>query len=227
MSTNDPFSDLESYPEGLDNWEGGRGSGSPTQVPTGDCPSHVALPRAGSRGIAGLQDLPSEATPDDTERAYFWAGESTWNRDGDQLDAPALGDRLDDTVADVNNPLLDDGTVEFDIFPTQTGGDYTSRAVVEDGEVTDYTVALPAVDLSTRSTNATLIQLRWILKRDAPLLRPHNTATIRGGVPYLYFGRDSNPRAPSGALAGLVEDIVEAYVGESTGDTLDGYPEDY
>ncbi|SEW20529.1 hypothetical protein [Halobacterium jilantaiense] len=223
----DPFPDLDPYPEGLDFWERDHLGGLFSQAAHGDCASHVAMPRPNSSEIAGAQDLPSEATPDDTERQYFWAGDSSWNRDGDRFDAPALGDRLADTVADVNNPLLDDSTVAFDIFPTQTGGDYTSRVIVENGKVTDYTVALPFFPIEDYVGKYKFIQLRYLLKRDAPLLRPHNTATIRGGVPYLYYGRDSTPSAPSGALAGLVADIVEAYVGESTGDTLDGYPEDY
>ena len=228
MSTqDDPFPDLEPYPEGLDFWERDHIGGLLSQAPRGDCPCHVSLPRPNSSEIAGARDLPSEATPDDTERQYFWAGDSSWNRSGEELDAPELGDRLADTVADVSNPLLDDSTVEFDIFPTQTGGEYTSRAVVENGKVTDYTVALPSFPIEDYVGKYKFIQLRYFLKRDAPLLRPHNTATIRGGVPYLYYGRDSNPSAPSGTLAGLVADIAEAYVGESTADTLDGYPEDY
>lgn len=222
MSTqDDPFPDLTPYPDGLDFWERDHMGGLYPQASHGDCASHVAFPGTD----AGA--LPGEAGATAGERVYYWAGESSWSRDGARLGAPELGDRLADTVADVSDPLLDDSTVEFDIFPAQTGGEYTSRAVVEDGSITDYTVALPGMDLDEYVTKYKFIQLRAFLRQDAALLRSHNTATIRSGIPYLYYGRESNPTAPSGALAGLVEDVVETYVGESTGDTLDNYPEDY
>lgn len=222
----DPFPDTKPYPDGLDFWERDHLSGLHSQVSMGQGASHVALLRPNTNEIAGAKDLPGEAIPALDERQYFWSGDKLWNRDGSPLDADELASQLSGTVADVNDPGSGDGTVAFDIFSGQTGGEYTSSAVVVGGQVTDYTIALPYINLDNYVTKYKFIQLRWFLK-DVPLLQSHNTATIRGGVPYLYHGREKTPSVESGALADLVDDIVSTYVNESTADTLDQYPEEY
>lgn len=220
----DPFPNLKPYPEGLDFWERDRASGLVPQVSLDKCECHVSMPKPNGSKIMGTIDLPSEATPTFTERQYFWSGDKLWNRKGGPLGADELATDLSGTVADVNDPGSADGTVAFDIFPGQTGGSYSSQAVVEGGRITDYTITLPYIDLSSYATDDKFMQFRQFLK-DVPLLHPRNTATIRDGIPYLYYGRENTlKRVPASRLVGLVEDLVSTYVNESTADTLDEYP---
>lgn len=221
MSSGEVHWEWTAYPVDASYWEFERGTESPTQVPHGECASHVEF--ADDERV----HLPGEAAPSDGELVYYWApgrGEWTRSRGGDALSPGEFASRLSGTVADVSQS---GDTVEFDLFEVQAGstGFARSRARFDigGGPLREWLVVLPV--MLDYDAAVKLIQLRWFLK-DVPLLRSHNTATIRGGVPYLH-GREESPSAPSGSVAGLVEDIVETYVGESTADTLDTYPETY
>lgn len=217
MSTqDDAFPELTAYPVDATYWERERGTENPTQVPHAECASHVEFADDARR------HLPGEAAPSEGEMVYYWAP-GGWTRSGGSSLSPSeFEDRLTGTGADVSRS---GDTVEFDIFDVQAGstGFASSRARFGFDGLREWLVVLPfMVDFDAA---VKLIQLRWFLE-DVPLLNGEDSATIRGGVPYLHGGEESG-RSPAGDLADLVEDIVDAYVGESTGDTLDAYPETY
>jgi hypothetical protein len=223
----DPFPDLTAYPRGLDGWEP---EGIP-QVPKGDCPAHVILPTPDKTEVRAQENLPEPARISFDEMQYYWTDAAWWNRDGDPMPAEDVGDALSPLVAALSIPNGASGTVGFDLFNPQTGGDYTSYAEIEDGFLIDFCIALPAVDLSARDSVATHIQFRNFLK-DVPLLSPMNTAVIHDNIPYLYIGATERYYGhagsyPASVIVDLVEDIVGAFVNESTADTLNTYAETY
>ena len=160
---------------------------------------------------------------EDGDWLYYWTHWSAWgDRDGDPLPADDLTNRLGDTVAAVSGPGSATGRVEFDIFSSQTGGVWTSYCdVASGGYVERSMIRLPLVSASLDR----FVQLRNFTG-DVPMHTKGCVVTIFNDVPYLMQAREgeNGELAPSGCFAGVVEDIATAYVGDSTGDTLDQYP---
>lgn len=153
--------------------------------------------------------------------------------------AAELSDRLAETVAAVEDVTATSGVVTFgfDLFSSQTGGEWTSTVKIDHRSGANWviasTVRCPKMDMSTRDPVETMTQLGHFLL-DVPFPRRENTATIYKGVVQFHHADDKGqvirnyPKwwfgTQSDYFASFIELLVENFVNESTADTLDQYP---
>lgn len=186
--------------------------------------------------ISGAENTGSLSAGDSIHYWEHTKDNHTLNGQGAAWDsAQDIESQLSGTVAAINGPNSGAGLVEFDLFDSQTGGEFTSSIRITMrgyNRMSDFHIELPQIDLASRNTKETWVQFAYFFDDMTPPIKDC-VGGIFQEIPYFDHGSHSGENryawpipslTPPQDTARFVENIVDTFVNDSTADTLDQYP---